>query len=231
MTDTVSSRQAVLATITIGQAPRTDITHDILPLMPPGMTLREYGALDDYTLEEIQAQFSPQPGDEVLVSRMRDGRQAHFADRYIIPLVQQKIDQAEAEGADAVILFCTGYFPPFRHRGLFLEPQPLLHAVASKLADGKKIGLLVPMPDQVQQGRESWGRSGLSVEVACASPYLDFEKIKEAAATFRDKDLAFVCADCMGYSAEMKAAICDITGLPVLLPRTLVMRVLSELFT
>ena len=118
-------KQIKIGAITIGQAPRTDITRDILPLLPDYMTLTEYGALDDMTYEEVMSQFAPSEDDEVLVSRMRDGRQAKFTERFIRPLVQQKIDQAEAEGVSAIILFCTGVFPEFRHQVLFIEPQPL----------------------------------------------------------------------------------------------------------
>lgn len=37
-------KQIKIGAITIGQAPRTDITRDILPLLPDYMTLTEYGA-------------------------------------------------------------------------------------------------------------------------------------------------------------------------------------------
>ena len=83
-------KQIKIGAITIGQAPRTDITRDILPLLPDYMTLTEYGALDDMTYEEVMSQFAPSEDDEVLVSRMRDGRQAKFTERFIRPLVQKK---------------------------------------------------------------------------------------------------------------------------------------------
>ena len=214
-------KEKILAAITIGQAPRVDITADILPLLPQHVTLREYGALDDFTLEEIEARFAPAEGDEVLVSRMRDGRQAQFAERFVTPLVQQKIDQAEAEGADATILFCTGVFPKFRHKKLF-------HAAVQKLADGHKVGVLVPMEEQIAQGYQFWGKSGVDVEIACASPYGAFDRVVEAAKAFKGRELAFLCTDCMGYSVAMKRAIEDETGLSVLLPRTLAVRILCE---
>ena len=47
-------KQIKIGAITIGQAPRTDITRDILPLLPDYMTLTEYGALDDMTYEEVK---------------------------------------------------------------------------------------------------------------------------------------------------------------------------------
>ena len=223
-------QQKILGAITIGQAPRVDITKDVLPLLPPSVTLKEYGALDEFSYEEILERFAPAEGDEVLVSRMRDGRQVKFAERFVTPLVQEKINQAEREGADAIILFCTGVFPRFEHRVILLEPQPLFHSVVQKLADGKKIGLLVPMPDQIPQGYRFWGGSGVDVAITSASPYLEFEKVRQAAEFFKGKDLAFICTDCMGYSVEMKRAIEEVTGLPVILPRTLVVRILNELF-
>ncbi len=223
-------KQKVLAAITIGQTPRVDITTDILPLLAQNVLLREYGALDDFSYEEIMERFAPAEGDEVLVSRMRDGRQVEFAERFVTPLVQEKIDQAEKDGADAIILFCTGEFPHLEHKVILLEPKPLFCSVVKRLADGKKIGLMVPMPEQMEQDERFWRANGVDVAVISASPYLAFEKIREAAEVFKEQDLAFICTDCMGYSLAMKKVIEEVTGLPVILPRTLVVRILNELF-
>ena len=114
---------------------------------------------------------------------------------------------------------------------LFIKPQPLFHAIAAKLAGNQKIGILVPEPDQVEQAYHTWGKSGIPVEVTSASPYLDFDKVVEAASFFKGKNLAFICTDCMGFTMEMKHQIQEVTGLPVLLPRTLVVRILCEMFS
>ena len=57
--------------ITIGQAPRTDVTKDILPLLGEEVELIQAGGLDGLTREEIQA-FAPGPDDYVLISRLQD---------------------------------------------------------------------------------------------------------------------------------------------------------------
>ena len=225
------NKKIKIGAITIGQSPRSDIMKDVRPILPDTMELAEYGALDDMTYEEIMEQFHPREGDEILVSRMRDGRQAKFTEAFVTPYVQKKIDQAEAEGASAIILFCTGVFPPFRHNVLFLEPQPLFHSTAAHLAGGRKIGVLIPEPDQIAQAYHFWGERGVEIVAASASPYHEFDRILEAASVFKDQDLAFICTDCMGYTMEMKHAIQELTGLPVLLPRTLVAQILCELFS
>lgn len=228
-TNASSRAEKIVAAITVGQSPRVDITADILPLLPSHVTLKEYGALDDYTLAEVERDFAPNETEPRLVSRMRDGSQALFAQRHVVPLVQIKIDQAEADGADLIILFCTGEFPPFRHNVLFIEPEDLFHSVAQKLASTSQIGVFVPMESQIECNRKLWNSYNVNALITHASPYLLHEDILKAAAYFKDTDVSFICADCMGYSAKMKAEIQAISGKPVLLPRTLVARIICEL--
>ena len=218
----------VLAGITIGQTPRVDITADVTGLLGPDVELREYGALDGLSLEEVQASYHPAPGDELLVSRMRDGSQAQMTQSFVIPRVQACIDQAQDEGADVIVLYCTGVFPAFRHRGIFIEPQPLLHSTVRCLADGRRVGVLVPTQAQVAQAYEFWGASGVDVTVAWASPYLAFDEVVRVGRELASQDVAFVCSDCMGYSLAMKRAIEEAGAAKVLLPRTLATRVACE---
>ena len=171
-----------IAGITVGQSPRIDMTDDIRSKLAPGLELIEYGALDDMTLEEVERELKPLPGDEVLVSRMRDGRQATFSGTRIVPLVQKRIDEAEAAGADAIILLCTGGFPELRHKVPLIIPQPLFYSVAHALAGGRTIAVMVPDKAQVEQARAWWGDAGLSIQVVQASPYGGLDAIARAGA-------------------------------------------------
>lgn len=218
-----------IAGITVGQSPRIDMTDDIRSKLAPGLELIEYGALDDMTLEEVERELKPLPGDEVLVSRMRDGRQATFSGTRIVPLVQKRIDEAEAAGADAIILLCTGGFPELRHKVPLIIPQPLFYSVAHALAGGRTIAVMVPDKAQVEQARAWWGDAGLSIQVVQASPYGDLDAIARAANSLRGSNCAFLCLDCMGFSVSMRDIARRESGLDVLLPRTLVASTVSEL--
>lgn len=218
-----------IAGITVGQSPRIDMTDDIRSKLAPGLELIEYGALDDMTLEEVERELKPLPGDEVLVSRMRDGRQATFSGTRIVPLVQKRIDEAEAAGADAIILLCTGGFPELRHKVPLIIPQPLFYSVAHALAGGRNIAVMVPDKAQVEQARAWWGDAGLSIQVVQASPYGDLDAIARAARSLRGSNCAFLCLDCMGFSVSMRDIARRESGLDVLLPRTLVASTVSEL--
>ena len=78
-----------LGLITIGQSPRTDVTPDLAPIFGPDIQLCQAGALDGMTAQEIAA-FAPEEGDYVLISRLRDGSSAVFAEKHILPRLPPK---------------------------------------------------------------------------------------------------------------------------------------------
>src|SRR5438477_9211152 len=94
--------------VTIGQAPRVDVVPDMAELLGP-VEIVERGALDGLTRDEI-APLAPGAGDEVLVTRLRDGTPVFVAKRHVTPLVQRRIDELEAAGATLTVLLCTGAF-------------------------------------------------------------------------------------------------------------------------
>lgn len=223
-------KKVKIAAITIGQAPRTDITDDIRPMLAPNIELAEYGALDPYTYEEAAAKFAPEKGESVLVSRMRDGRQVTMSEAAVIPLVQDCIYRAEHDGVEATVLFCTGRFPELAHEKLLIMPQPILHSLVQKLTLTKPIGLFVPDPAQIQQVEQWFSESHISFIPITASPYREAEQMAERAEYLRGKDLSCVLLDCMGYSKKMKQDIQKSCGHPVILPRTFIARLINELY-
>lgn len=223
------SQHTKIAGITVGQSPRTDMTCDLIPKLALNLELVEYGALDGLTLADIERDLAPEPGEEVLVSRMRDGQQATFSGDKVVALVQAKVDEAERDGCRAVIVLCTGSFPKLRHNVPLVFPQPLLHSCARALAGGRRIAVMVPEPSQAEQARERWSASGVDIDVVSASPYKGIDGVMSAARTLRGHDDAFLCLDCMGFTVAMRDAARRESGLDVLLPRTLVASVVSEL--
>jgi protein AroM len=51
-----------------------------------------------------------------------------------------------------VALLCTGELQPFRTSGLLLEPQKLLHHFVAGVAGGRRLGVVVPVREQIAQG-------------------------------------------------------------------------------
>lgn len=255
---TIGARRArTLGTVTIGQSPRVDLIPELRMAMglPEGegreigaFRIVEAGALDGLTLDEVR-EFKPDPGDYVLVTRMADGTPVKIAERHILPRMQAQIDRLVKEGADVVALVCTGEFPEFRSERLLVKPQRVLYHVVAALAEGKRLGVLLPDEDQKPQGYARWSsvwsvcrddgggdlhKCGDSssegwLRIEAASPYGDPAAIEQASAALRDWGAELVVMDCIGYTLAMKESVRSITGAPVILARSILGRVLAEL--
>lgn len=215
--------------VTIGQSPRVDLTPDLEELWQSRYTLLERGALDDLSPEAI-AELAPAEDETVLVSRLREGGCARIAEERLIPLVQEAITQVGRQ-ASAVFLLCTGEFPPIASSVPLFEPDRLLrNAVRGIIRPGQTLGVIVPEADQQEDIIRRWAKYiDNPVITDFGSPYAsDTELLERAAERLSQQNVDLIVLDCLGYSQKMKALVKAITGCPVIIPRTLVGRLIEE---
>ncbi|MCI6055002.1 AroM family protein [Dysosmobacter sp.] len=218
-----------IGAITIGQAPRTDVTSDIMDIFNGKVELMQRGGLDGLTVEQISA-FQPQEGDYVLVSRLLDGTSVTFAERYILPRLQEAIHELEEAGARLIVFFCTGKFPAsLTAKVPLIYPCDILDRVVPLLTKTSHIITVTPSPLQVEQCQEKWGQYVEKVTTIPASPYGPMADLEAAARQVKDLDGDLVVLDCIGFTQEMKELFARESGKLVVLPRTLLARVVSEL--
>lgn len=218
-----------IGAITIGQSPRTDVVPEMIGLLG-NVELEQRGALDGMSAEEIAA-IAPQPGEYILVTKLRDGRSVRIAEKHILQRIQSHIDDLVRNGAEGVLMLCTGEFPGFQCTKPILYPQRLLqHFVAGAMAD-RSIGVLTPDISQVPQAARRWKEYGVKeVLVEPASPYGNPADVIKAALTLKERRVQTIVMDCIGYTCVMKQEIVKQTGLPTIVPRTVAARVVGELF-
>lgn len=215
--------------ITIGQSPRVDIIPEMKDILGEDAEIMEAGALDGLTLEEVKA-FSPKRGDYVLCTRMSDGAEVVVAKRFILPRVQKCVDLLSQRGADMIVFICTGKFPSFISKKLFIESQKILdHLILALHGEQERIGVLVPLSAQIGQARKKYGRLKGRTLIEAASPYAPGDEISVAAEELKRADPHVIVMHCMGYTREMKRKVMEITGKPAVLARTLVARTVKEL--
>lgn len=214
--------------ITIGQSPRADVIADIGPLFSPDVTLLQAGALDGLTAQDIAA-FAPAPGDYVLISRLRDGSSAVFAEKFILPRLQNCIDLLEEQGAELILFLCTGSFPSFLSHVPLVFPCQVLNGIVPALSNHSSIAVVTPTPEQEAQCAEKWQNYVDSVLVVPASPYGDPKELEFACERIAGSSADLVVLDCIGYTAAMKDYVRERTGKPVILSRTIAARVVMEL--
>lgn len=215
--------------ITVGQSPRDDITPDIWPIFGDKVELIQLGGLDGLTHEEID-KFAPQDGDYVLVSKMRDGSSVRFAEKYVLPRIQQHIETLEKQDVSLIAMFCTGNFPDVFHSNVpLIFPSKILEAFVPAVAEGEKLIVVTPDEKQLAQSVKKWSRYIEVEKVFYASPYLNDGRLEMVANEIKNLEGNFVVLDCMGYTKEMKDMVAKITGKRVILPRTLLARSIMEL--
>ena len=219
----------VFGAVTIGQTPREDVTAEILQILGPDYEVVEAGALDGLTQAEICA-MKPEPGDDVLVTRLADGTTVRVAERFVTPCVQRKVNALFTQGFPLVVLLCTGKFPIFETSGLLLRPQELIYQVAASLGRDLKVGVLCPTAAHIPQVTRQWAEVlDSSPTVRAANPYGGLEAVLQPSRTLKEEGVGFVVLDCIAYTLEMQKTVREVVGVPVILARGLVASLVKEL--
>ncbi len=220
--DAVTPRALV---VTIGQTPRSDLVPELAEWLGPAVEIEERGALDGLDADEI-ARMAPRPGDSRLVTRLADGSEVVVRKDLVHARLQALFDDVADEELLCTVLLCTGHFPPFRVRGLFLEAQAIVdHSVAAIARHARSIGLMVPLQEQMAEFHFRPGPDQ-TLKASYASPYTP-GRLEQAAKDLADTDV--IVMHCMGYTEAMRDTVVRVCGRPVLLARRLVAAAVVQL--
>ena len=207
-----------VAFLFIGQTPRPDTMEEMCRYLPD-FQIREYGALDGVSDEEIASEYAPKSDQDLLISKLRDGRNVQISEAMLNSRLQLKLEQAVAEGAQLCVLMCTGSFPGLRCQVPLLTMDEVFHRNMELPADIKTIGLVVPMEEQKVQFAAQYAHFNKDVLTAAASPYGLTETIIKEALKLKARGAECICLDCMGYTDSQAQEVVASTQLPVHTPR------------
>lgn len=217
--------------ITIGQSPRVDIVPEMREILGTEIEILEAGALDGLSLEEVK-RFYPVKGDYILCTRMSDGTEVVIGKKFILPRMQQCIRTLTERGVEVVLPLCTGKFPEFSSKRLLIEPQKILdHFILALQGKGQKMGLMIPLQNQMEQAKKKYGKMRGEMIIQAASPYAIKDEVSQAAKALKKAAPHVIVMHCMGYTQVMKNRVRETTGVPVILARSLVARTLKELLS
>lgn len=216
-----------LGAITIGQAPRTDITPDLRAFLGEDVEIIEAGALDGFSADSVGA-LAPQPSDTVFVTRLRDGSGVRVAGRHIEPLLQRRFTELE-DRVGAFMLLCTGTFAPFQTSRPILYPERIMFSLVRAIAPESHVGIVTPDPQQIAEQRSRWLGVVPRATVVSQSPYRKDMTVEGAARELAEANVDIIVLDSLGYSLAMKELVRRVTDRPVLLPRSVLAKVAQEL--
>ena len=217
-----------IGALTIGQSPRNDLIPEIEAFFK-GAEIIQLGALDGLSKEQI-ADLAPSGDDEILVSKLKDDSWALMAESKIISLLQERTDELCRRGVSLIVLLCTGMFSKELVASVpVIYPQKLLYSIVPILAGGRKLGIISPDPKQTEQNYERWQKVSDNIVVAALNPYDKSNAPGKAAQYLKENGAEVVVLDCMGFTIAIKEKMAELMGVPVILPRTLVARVVGEM--
>ncbi len=213
--------------LTIGQTPRDDLIPGFMNILGPGYKILEAGALDGHTMEQVN-EIDLNPEDYILVTRMRDGSEVKVTKKYVIPLMQENLNDLEEKGVRLTVVMCTGKFPQFQSLGLVLTPSEVLKGVIEGALKKGKLAVVYPTPEQIPYADRDFSRPGIEVYADSVSPYEaeDVEKLLTRLVR-EEPDLIFL--NCFGFPASFKKQVGEATGKPTIHSSALIARIVKEL--
>lgn len=198
-----------LLVLTIGQAPRPDIAAELAAVLGERPT-RVQGALDGLDDAEIDA-LVPVDAADTLHTRLPSGRDAVISKRAVTDRLGRLIELA---GDRPTLVACTGRFDSLPARPNVLYPSVVLAGlVDAVLPADHRLGVLVPLADQVKPLGDGWKTARRPVTAVALRPGTDPEA---AAITLRDDRVDLTVLDCFGYDTATLDEVRRITGRPVL---------------
>lgn len=218
-----------LGIVGVGQSPRVDILPGMRSVIGKNVEVIEKGVLDGLSIEEIRT-LHPRRGITPICTRLADGTQVVVAEEAIIPRVQAKIDELNEQKVELIVLLCTGHFPRFKSSCLVLESQKIVDRCVEAVASNQhSLGVLVPLPEQVDSARQHLSHITPRIAVRSASPYGPKDGILQAAESLKTEGVDLVVMHCMGYRNEHRSLVRQRTGKPAILSNSIVARTAAEL--
>ena len=212
----------------IGQAPRDEIAAMFARHLPPGTRVALRGCLDGLSEAELAAR-PPIGDDDALYTRLPSGRDAKLSKRHVVERAPETLGLLRRDGAQALLFNCVGEFPAMPGDAGVVFPSRLVEGVATSLLPQGRLGLLVPIEEQLGVLTRKWSRLGLEVAAAVLAPSAGTDETRRAADALRQGRPDLIVLDCMSYTLETKRWVSGTTGVPSLLAISVVSRVLGEL--
>lgn len=206
--------------VTIGQAPRKDITDDMRSILGKNHDLIELGALDNLSENEI-SQLYPKVQSSTLITKLLNEKSVVIGEEEIRYLMQEKIDIFnQMKGIDEIIIICTGKFPEkFISKKPLYYAQEILREYIDKELQTKKILSIIPLKNQMDDFKKHWD-SRLDMEVL--NPYNSF---LEPLNLNKNYDLIFL--NCLGYDLVFKKKLVQRHSIEVITPREVLCQFIS----
>jgi protein AroM len=187
------------------------------------------GALDGLSADELLS-IAPRGHERRIITELADGATVLVREDAETLLLQQRMESLAAAETSLMLLACTADFPALKASVPSLIPSRVLEGlVRAILPRHARLGILVPLKEQVPEVSRRWESRGYEVYCVAASPW-DAPKALEVAATeLRAAHPALVLMDCFAYAREHKERLRAALDALILLPQEVLVALALQL--
>ena len=221
----------MIGTLTIGQAPRPDITPILERHLPPQAKVLHSGVLDGLSREDISARFAPRPGMPELITRLLDGTSVQLDKEAVRDALALKLADLEDRGCDLILLLCTGHFTGLTlKRAWLLEPDHIVPPAIAAMMGTRQLGVMVPLASQAVSESDKFSVLQRKPIFGVASPYAsETNDLVEAAQDLRMRGAQAILLDCMGFTEQHRTVAAEASRIPVFLSNAMIAKLVSEM--
>lgn len=213
----------MLKVLCIGQSPRPDLAAEIEAAVP-GLPLDLRGALDGLSRAGLD-RLAPRDGADTLYTTLPSGEGITVSKAAVTTRMRALVEAARGP----TLLACTGAFKGLPECPGLVQPSAVLNALAEALLPRGRLGILVPLPEQIPELRAARERPGLDVIGMALRPQGDDAARARVAAEMAAARPDLVLLDCISYTRADKAAFTRALECPVLLASSIAARVAAAM--
>ena len=220
--------RAVLGAITVGTSEPDSTIDEIRNHLPATVEIAIYGILDGFSDAEVAA-LAPEPGQAGIVSVGPSGNEVLLSHEKIIPLVSEQVARAEADGVAATVVLCGAGWKDVPRTKPLVDPGVVFPGVVTALSGPQRLGIVKPSAGQISKERTRYEAWGVDVAVTSANPYdSSLDEVREAGRFLAAAGAQLVWMTCVDFGEAHREAMARASGVPVILARTLISRILAE---
>jgi protein AroM len=208
-----------LGLLHIGQSHSTGSAERLFQKAFKGWQILSYGAFDQFSDQEIE-ELEKQPATHPVRADIRTGREIVLSHEVFEHHIQQAIQEQAAKGLTISVVLCTLDFPglvlPANH--LVIQPQEIITGLMSCMRFRGKLGVVVPLEDQVAAAQDRWSQT-TGHETQCVAIELPVKKarVEQSTAVLVDAGCQVIMLDCMSYKSDLKSLVQKQAKVPTLL--------------
>jgi protein AroM len=189
------------------------------------------GALDGLSDDQLREMAADPPATGAPVE-LADGSWFYVAHDHIDQRARSVVKNLQAEGAETVLMCCTLPWHSLEELPGVICPSLVLEANAmALLPKGGTLGVV--QPDAITSGEEikHWLDLGVPVLATTISPDENsIEELTDATNRLVEQGADLIVLDCLAFAREHWRQVREATGKPVLLPISIVGKVLDEAY-